>query len=145
MIGYFGIALYHPKNEVNVGTLWRSAYIYEAAFIATIGRRYNPQSSDTVKADNKLPLFEYTTFDEFFQNIPKGCQLVAVEQYGKGMTDFEHPTRAIYLLGAEDHGLPQEIIQRCQYHIEIVTPRKISLNVATAGTLIMQDRFAQRE
>lgn len=25
--GYAGVAIYHPKSEVNVGTLWRTAFL----------------------------------------------------------------------------------------------------------------------
>lgn len=144
MKGYYGIGVYHPKKEVNIGTLWRSAYLYEAAFIFTIGRRYEPQSSDTVGTDRYIPLFEYESFEEFKRNIPFGCQLVAVEQYGEALNQFEHPERAVYLLGAEDYGLPQNILKQCQYHIEIESPKKVSMNVATAGSIIMRDRYIQR-
>lgn len=145
MKGFYGIGIYHPKKEVNIGTLWRSAYLYDAAFIFTIGRRYEPQSSDTIGVDRHIPLFEYYTFEQFMANRPFGCQLVAVEQYGQALDNFEHPERAIYLLGAEDYGLPQNILKQCQYHIEIESPKKISMNVATAGHTIMYNRYMERK
>lgn len=144
MSGYFGIAVYHPKNEVNIGTLWRTAYIYNAMFIATIGRRYEPQSSDTTNTDKHIPLYEYDNFNDFLSHRPFNCPLVAVEQYGESLKDFLHPDRAIYILGAEDHGLPKDVINKCQYYIEITTPKKISLNIATAGALVIESRYNQK-
>ena len=64
MRGYFGIGVYHAKKDVNIGTLWRSAYIFGASFIFTIGRRFPKQASDTVKAFRHIPLFEYQTIEE---------------------------------------------------------------------------------
>jgi tRNA G18 (ribose-2'-O)-methylase SpoU len=145
MRGYYGIAVYHPKTEVNIGTLWRSAYLYDAAFIATIGRRYSPQASDTTNTDRHIPLYEYTNFEEFLRNRPFGCLIVAVEQYGSQLGEFHHPERCIYLLGAEDYGLPQNILAQCDYHIELESPKKISMNVATAGAIVMYDRYQSRK
>ena len=34
---YFEIGVYHPKKEVNIGTLWRTAYQLGASVIFTIG------------------------------------------------------------------------------------------------------------
>lgn len=45
--GYFGVAVYRPKTEANIGTLWRSATAYGAAFLATVGQRHQRQASDT--------------------------------------------------------------------------------------------------
>lgn len=37
MSGYFAVGAYHPKTEVNIGTLWRSTSTYGGAMIATAG------------------------------------------------------------------------------------------------------------
>ena len=42
--GFFGIGIFHAKNEENIGTLWRSASILGADFIFTIGKPYRHQS-----------------------------------------------------------------------------------------------------
>lgn len=139
--GYFGIGIYHTKTEVNVGTLWRSAHNFNASFIFTIGRRYKKQSSDTTKAWKTIPLYHYQTFEEFKLNIPIDCILVAIEQCesSKSTKSFNHPERAIYLLGAEDHGIPTPILSYCHSIIHIDTP--MCLNVATAGSIVMYDRM----
>ena len=140
MRGYFGIGIYHTKTEVNVGTLWRSAHNFGAAFIFTIGKRYKKQSSDTTKAWKTIPLYSFESFDDFRNHIPHDCQLVAVEQTDQSINiqQFTHPERAIYLLGAEDHGLPHSVLTQCHKSVQINTT--MCLNVATAGSIVMYDR-----
>ena len=138
--GYYGIGIYHTKTEVNIGTLWRSAHNFGAAFIFTIGKRYKHQSSDTTKAWKTIPLYDYKSFDEFSLSIPYGCQMIAIEQSetSKSLVTFKHPERAIYLLGAEDHGLPKGILNKSHAIVHIDTP--MCLNVSTAGSIVMYDR-----
>lgn len=140
--GYFGIGIYHVKNEINIGTLWRSAFIYGASFIFTIGRRYKKQSSDTLGVYRHIPLFHFLTLAEFLEHMPYDCQLVCIENSNEAqpLTGFIHPERAMYLLGAEDHGLPPDILDRYQTII-IESIREFSLNVAVAGTIVMYERF----
>ncbi len=102
--GYFGVGMYHTKTETNVGTLWRSAFQLGASFIFTVGKRYKTQSSDTPKAWKNIPLYHYEVIEQLV--MPKDVLLVCVEQGGTPLSNFAHPERAIYLLGAEDHGLP---------------------------------------
>lgn len=142
--GYFGVAVYHPKTEANIGTLWRSAQIMDATFLATIGRRYRKQSSDTMGATRHLPLFEYASFDEFYVGLPKDCLLIAVELNDEAvlLKDFKHPDRAVYLLGAEDHGIPPDVLSKCHRVVKMYGER--SMNVAVAGSIVMYDRVTSR-
>lgn len=139
--GYFAIGMYHPKKESNVGTMWRSAHAMGAAFLFTIGRRYKPEASDTTKAWRHTPLWHYTDIDSF--TVPYECPLIGVElsDDAANLPSFRHPDRAVYLLGAEDHGLPPEVMGRCQALIQI--PGRYCLNVAVAGSIVMYDRQAK--
>ncbi|WP_280412587.1 RNA methyltransferase [Nocardia asiatica] len=141
--GYCGVAVWHPKHEVNVGTLWRSAHTYGAAFLATVGRRYTQQASDTCKAPNAIPLHHYGDIDDLIAHLPSSCPLVGVEldDRAETLTTFQHPDRALYLLGAEDHGIPPAVLDRCHYVIQIPSPAAWSLNVSVAGSLILHDRY----
>jgi len=138
--GYFGIGIYHPKAGINIGTLWRSAYNFGASFIFTIGRRYKSQSSDTTKTPRHIPLYHYLSFEDFNRKRPAESRLVAIEQIenAKNLKDFSHPLQAIYLLGAEDYGIPKEVLDKCNFKVEIKTP--MCLNVAVAGSIVMFDR-----
>jgi len=142
--GYFGIGIYHIKNKVNIGTLWRSAYIYGASFVFTIGRRYEKQSSDTIKAYRHIPLWHFDDFEDFIKHSPYNTQIICIEitDNAYSLDNFCHPERAIYLLGAEDYGIPKSIL-RGRIKVYIPTARQFCLNVAVAGSVVMYDRFVK--
>lgn len=144
--GYFAVVVYRPKSECNVGTLWRSAFLQDAAFVGTIGMRYKQQASDTPNTAKHVPLIHYNDLDDLVKHLPYSCPLIGIEldECAKDLTEFTHPERAIYLLGAEDNGLPPSVLDRCHYVVQIPTVRDWSMNVAVAGSIVMYDRMAKR-
>jgi tRNA G18 (ribose-2'-O)-methylase SpoU len=140
--GYYAIGMENIKTESNIGTLWRSAKIFEAQYIFTINRRYKYQSSDTYKTYRHIPLMHYKTTDDFI--IPHDCKLVGVEICDTAIPIkyYKHPERAIYILGAEDHGLTNKMMDMCHEIIQL--PGEFCLNVATAGSIVMYDRYIKR-
>lgn len=138
--GFFGIGCFNMKNELNYGTLFRSAAILGADFMFIIGRRFKIQSSDTVKSWKHIPLYHYADFTDFNSHRPKDSILVGVEFTSKArrIETYDHPERAVYLLGAEDTGLPDYVLSNCQS--VVVLPGEISMNVAVAGSIVMYDR-----
>ena len=143
MSGYFGIGIYQVKTAPNVGVLWRGAYQLGASFIFTIGPRYKPEASDVHKTWRQIPLFRYDTFEEMLASAAYGCRLVGVEMGGDPLPGFEHPDRAVYLLGAEDSGLPKRVLEHCHAVVTIPAVRRASYNVAQAGTIVMYDRLVK--
>lgn len=141
--GFFGIAVYHPKHEANVGSLWRTAVTYGATFLATVGRRYERQASDTTNAARHTPLLHFADVDDLITHLPRACPLIGVELDPRAipLDQFAHPQRVLYLLGAEDHGLPQSVIDRCHYLVTIPSPEPWSLNVAVAGGIVIAHRY----
>lgn len=143
--GFFAVGAYHPKTEANIGTLMRSAHIFGAAYVFTIGRRYRRQASDTPNTTIHIPLFHFETIDDALAHLPFSTPLVGVELDPRGtdLHEYHHPDRAAYLLGAEDHGLPAHVIDRCHALVEIATPLPRSMNVATAGSIVLYDRHVK--
>lgn len=145
--GFFGVAAFNPKTGANVGTLWRSAMSYHAGMIATVGRRrYEYQSTDTCKTHNSMPLITFRDIDDLIEHLPYGCELIGVELTNRAtpLDMFTHPDRAIYLLGAEDKGIPDDVLAKCHKVIQIPAPVPWSLNVAVAGSLVIYDRYIKR-
>ena len=140
MSGYFAIGITHTKTPQNIGTLWRSAELFGAAFVFTVGARYRRQPSDTSKAWRKVPLFHFDTMADMRAHLPFDCMLVGVELDPEAVPveDFAHPPRAVYLLGAEDHGLSPT--ERAACHRLVQLPGDRSMNVACAGTVTMYAR-----
>lgn len=137
---FFGIGILHGKTPENLGVLWRTAQNLGASYIFTIGKRYANQASDTHNAVKSLPYFHYETFTDFFNHLPKGARIVGIEKTEKAtsLEDFNHPKRCVYLLGAEDHGLSNEAIEKSRFLVQF--PSEYSLNVAVAGSIVMYDR-----
>lgn len=137
---YFGIGIYRPKTAENLGTLWRTALVYGASFVFVIEAKYKKKSSDVLKVWSKIPLFQYKTLEAFWDSVPYSCQLIGIEMDNNALPikTFEHPARAIYLLGSEDNGLPKELKDRC--HKLVYLPGDTSLNVAVAGSIVIFDR-----
>lgn len=143
--GYYGVGIYATKDAKNIGTLWRSAHLFGASFVFTIGKRYQMDPSDTMKTERHVPLWHFGTLDQMLDVVPSGCDLIGIEQVdgkSRDLNAFAHPERCIYLLGAEDRGLPDDVIASCKHLVSIDTPR--CLNVAVAGSITMFHRNMTR-
>lgn len=141
--GYFGVGIVNTKTAANVGVLWRSADLLGASFIFTVGRRYKREPSDTMKSWRHIPLLNFSSLDDLWDHLPFDCRVVGVELQddAKPLAEYRHWQRAIYLLGAEDHGLTPEAIERC--HDLIVLPGRRSMNVSVAGSIVLYDRWTR--
>jgi tRNA G18 (ribose-2'-O)-methylase SpoU len=137
---FFGIGIQNGKTPENLGVLWRSAQNLGASFIFTIGNRYAKQACDTHHAVKSMPYYHYDTFEAFFNHLPKGARLVGVEltEKAEALETFHHPRRCVYLLGAEDHGLSNEAIEKSHFLVKFKS--QLSLNVSIAGSIVMYDR-----
>ena len=144
MRGYCAIGIHQPRKAPNVGALWRTAHSFEAALMFTIGGDgYRRRATDTTDATKHVPYIAYPDFETFQAARPHGAALVCVETSGgTSLWDFEHPESAVYLLGSEDRGLPDEVLALAPVVVRIDVP--LCLNVATAGALVLYDR-AQKD
>ena len=140
-MAYFEIGIFNPRNDENIGTLWRSAYQLGAAGIFTIGRAYKHQPSDVVKAKYKIPLRHYLDFEAFESARPVGAVLVGIEMSGIPLAQFRHPPQAVYLLGSEAAGLPPKVLARCNAVVTVEAVNRASYNLAVAGSLVMYSRI----
>lgn len=77
------------------------------------------------------------------EHIPRDTELVFVEQTedAKPLKTYSYPKQAIYILGAEDYGVPVELM-RGHRKVQIDSP--MCLNVAVAGSIVMCDRALKR-
>lgn len=77
--GFFGIGILNNCDELNIGTLWRSAYILGASFIFTVDKKYKHQGSDITKSWTRIPLYHFQTFEELKNNLLYSTRLIAVK------------------------------------------------------------------
>lgn len=141
MSGYFGIGIMGISKAGNAGNLIRTANAFGAqfAFMVAADFRRNIHKFDTAKTSSAIPVFEAERFEDL--TMPKGAQLVGVELCDDAtlLPSFAHPKRAVYVFGGERISLPPDIQAKCDHLVKI--PTKFSLNVATAGAIVMYDRM----
>lgn len=144
--GFFAIGVWHPKREVNIGSLFRAARLFGASFVYTIGARYERQASDTTKTSRHIPLIHFDDIEDLHKHLPYGAPLVGVEldPRAEPLATFEHPAAACYLLGAEDHGLSLDVRDRCHRIVQVETVLPHSMNVACAGSILLHDRHIKQ-
>jgi tRNA G18 (ribose-2'-O)-methylase SpoU len=140
-MSFFEIGIFAPVHQENIGTLWRSAYQSGAIGIFTIGKGQRIQASDTARSHLQIPLRNYQTWEDFLQHRPVGAQIIAVEMGGKPLKEFQHPDRAIYVLGSEANGFPDYVLNQCDQVVSIESVRHPSYNVAVAGSIVMYHRL----
>ena len=137
--GYVGIGIYNGKRTYNFGVLVRTARVFGADFVFSVGHR-NPSEASSVQAELSIPLFHFDTIELCIASIPVNGRLVCVE-LAPGATDirtYEHPEQAVYLLGPEDGALPAAVMRQ---HDTLILPGAYPLNVAMAATVVLYDRL----
>lgn len=141
--GFFAVGVELPETPINVGTLWRTADLFGAAYIFTVGERYKRQASDTMKTWRHTPLIHYDTLEDLEAGLPYACPLVGIELDERAtMLDcYHHRERACYLLGSEDRGLTRQALALCDDVVQL--PGEHSMNVAVAGSIVLYDRITR--
>lgn len=139
--GYFAIGVERLSKPMNAGNLFRTAHAFGASFLFTVAAGYSPRRarSDTSRAPSHLPLYEYPDVTALV--LPDGCRLVGIEllDEAEALPSFHHPRQAAYVLGPEKGSLSPELVARCDQIVRI--PTAFSLNLATAGAIVMYDRL----
>ena len=90
-----------------------------------------------------MPFVQHDDWNAFAAAAPRGALWVAIEMGGEPLETFEHPERAVYVLGSEDSGLPESVVRACHRHVALPASRSASYNVAVAGSIVMYDRLAK--
>jgi len=136
--GFLGIGIYNVKRTYNFGAVIRAARVFGADFVFSVGTR-NPQEQSSIGAELTVPLFHFKTVEEFVGAIPVNAKLVCVELTpgAFAIQSYQHPKRAVYLLGPEDGTIPDSILRM---HDKVILPGAYPLNVAMAATVVLYDR-----
>ena len=147
MRGFFAIGIDGASKEGNVGNLIRTAHAFGANFVFAVkpkrvahtGEVVTKDFADTSKTHEQIPFFNYDSADAV--PVPQGGRIVGIEldDAAIDLPSFRHPAQALYVLGGERSSLSPEMRARCDFMIKI--PTHFSLNVATAGAIVLYDRW----
>ena len=140
MRGYFGIGVEGVSKPMNAGNLFRTAHGFGAGFVFTIDSKIDPHliKSDTSNMAAQIPFYGFDDVDSI--QLPERCSLIGIEltEDAVELPSFRHPRNAAYVLGMERGSLSASLQECCDYIVKI--PTQFSLNLATAGAIVMYDR-----
>lgn len=146
--GYCGVGIWEPSKPDNIGSLLRHAACFEADFVFTVGGiKYDGAPTDTARSDKHMPLIQFPDWQTMKACWPRHAKLVCLEDYQTAqllglqpvwLRDFAHPEQAVYLLGSEKYGIPEDILRQADWVVSIRT--RFALNVAATAAVLLYDR-----
>lgn len=139
--GYFGIGVERASKPMNLGNLFRTAHAFGASFVFTIAAHHTVRRarSDTSITPRHVPYYSFA--DAESMTLPERCDVVGIELVEEAgvLPSFRHPRNAAYVLGPERGELSRALRDRCDHLVRI--PTAFSLNLATAGAIVLYDRL----
>jgi tRNA(Leu) C34 or U34 (ribose-2'-O)-methylase TrmL len=143
MRGYAAIGLMQPKTALNVGSVLRAAFNYDAALVVIEGDRSMSlrACTDTLKAYRHLPVIH----GNLREQLPFDCVPVAVDLVDDAVAlpAYQHPQRAFYIFGPEDGTLDATTLDWCQHRVMV--PTRNCMNLAAAVNVVLYDRLAKAD
>ncbi|HZT45351.1 MAG TPA: RNA methyltransferase [Gaiellaceae bacterium] len=129
------LALWHVADPGNVGTLIRTADAFGAAVGLSAGCA-DPTGPKALRASAgatfRVPI---GGFDE-----PAGRRVALVARAGEPLASLDHGEPAVFVLGAEREGLPDEVVAGCDAVASMpIANSAESLNVAVAGAIALYE------
>jgi len=145
------LGLYGAEKPGNLGALFRTADGVGASAVVILEECSDPFNHNSIRtslgAIFSVPSVKSNTAEFIKYCRTNGIQVVAAAlvdstvEYTK--VDFSKPTAI--LLGAEDNGLPHEVIEKCDHTAKIpMNGIADSLNVSVAGAVILYEALRQR-
>lgn len=132
------VAAWQIVNPGNIGSIMRVADNVGCEEVFILGEDFSLRTSSIKKTAglsfNNVKL-HFIKPEKFFQLIPEGYKLVAIEtcEGSKNIFKTKLPEKIVFLLGAEKHGLPEEMISKCDSSVHIpMTGNCKSMNVSHA-------------
>jgi 23S rRNA (guanosine2251-2'-O)-methyltransferase len=141
------LVLHDIRSLYNVGALFRTADGAGLAGLILSGITARPPRREIAKtalgAEDAVPWRGVDDLLAWMEDWARaGGQLVAVETTDTALDlyDWEPRWPLALLVGHEVDGLPADVLARCDVHVRVpMLGRKGSLNVATAGGVVMYE------
>ena len=138
----------NPKFASNIGTMARNAELLgcDKLYVAHPGRvNSNVGATDTAKSFRRIGEFIDCEEDLIDSARSDGYSIVAVEleEDAEKLLGYEHPDNVLYVIGSEDRGLPQQIMDKVDTCVIVPADKPWSFNAADAATIVMYDRYSK--
>ena len=140
------ILFINPKFAANVGTMARNAELLgiDHLYVSQHGRTgTNVGATDTAKSFRRIGSFVEDEMDTIAKHKAKGFKILAVELDSKAqdVSTFNHLEDALYIIGSEDKGISQEVLNIVDQTLVVPAKKPWSYNAADAATIVMYDRY----
>lgn len=140
--------LHNVRSLYNVGAFFRTADAVGLSRLYLSGFTGSPPSTQIAKtalgSEQTVPWDRADALELIDERRNGGWEAAAIETVDAAVDLFEwHPRFPVLIVfGHEVEGLPAEILQRCDTRVRIpMVGTKRSLNVATAGGVVMYELF----
>ena len=140
--------LYNVRSLYNVGAFFRTADAVGLSHLYLSGFTGAPPSRQIAKtalgAEDAVPWSRADALPVIGDHRQRGWEVAAVETLKDAVDVFAWTPMfpVLVVFGHEVEGLPPEIVERCSIRIRIpMVGRKRSLNVATAGGVVLYELF----
>ena len=144
------VLLHNVRSLYNVGAFYRTCDAAGVAKLYLSGFTGAPPSKQIAKtalgSQESVPWERADAIALIEQQRAAGCETAAIETVPDAVDLFEWTPRfpLLVVFGHEVEGLPAEILNRCDTRIRIpMAGIKRSLNVATAGGVVLYELFRQ--
>lgn len=144
------VAAWKLKTPGNVGQVIRLAHnvgAKEALFIDNGKIRRTSEIKKTAGFSYEQMKWEFINEEDFWQRIPSGFKLVAVETSSgsENIYTLKLPPKTVLLIGSESKGIPEEVLNKCDLSVHIPMPGGCkSLNVSHAAAVASFEWYRQQ-
>ncbi|MDB9743957.1 RNA methyltransferase [Fibrobacterales bacterium] len=137
------IGLTNPQSPSNVGGVLRAAGCYQADKVCYTGVRYDTAmkfSSNTQKEGRNIPI---SWTEDFLSDLEEDVKIICVDfiEGAIPLPEFKHPEKAIYIFGAEDGTVLQDVIDKADAAVYV--PTVGCMNLAASVNVLLYDRLAK--
>ena len=144
----FGLLLVNIDYDINTGTIIRAGNTFGAREVILYGRKkFDRRASVGAEFYTKFRQIEW---EEQLQQVLEGYDVIIALENNLPNTvqlpEFKWDPNLKYLIcvGQEGDGLPQNILDRCNYTLEIPSFGSVrSLNVGVAASIVMYDYISK--
>ena len=142
MSGFACIGLERPKFAANVGGVLRACHCYGVAQVNIAGMRARDLEfkANTPKAHRHIPTFMVNRATDY---LPQNTDIVAVDLVdgAEPLPGFIHPKRALYVFGAEDGTLCDDVLSLASHRVMV--PTRNCMNLSATVNIVLYDRLCK--